>query len=226
MKQSIHFKPFLIISFAFIVFTIIGTLSHELGHIVVAKKLGYTTRLSYGSMIYYNLSLNEKIEPLYTTDKVAYKKTVNQRQTNTLYVSIGGPLQTMLTSFLGLVLIFWRRKEIQLYGLKVFDWVAVFLGLFCLREVFNLMMYIARELISPKGSYFGGDEKTISELLYLPEGTVSIILGFIGLLISIFIVFNVVPQKLRFTFMASGLFGGIAGFIFWMHFAGPIILPE
>jgi hypothetical protein len=45
-------KFFFIIFLAFILFTIIGTLSHELGHIAVAKYFGYETTLDYGSMAY------------------------------------------------------------------------------------------------------------------------------------------------------------------------------
>lgn len=42
------------IFFGFIVFTVIGTLSHEMGHIAIARILGYKTTLHYGSMNYYD----------------------------------------------------------------------------------------------------------------------------------------------------------------------------
>ena len=45
MKTSIDIKKFLVLTLAFILFTAIGTLSHEYGHIIVAKKLGYQTKL-------------------------------------------------------------------------------------------------------------------------------------------------------------------------------------
>ena len=38
------------IACTFIFFTVIGTLSHEYGHIAVAKYFGYETELHYGSM--------------------------------------------------------------------------------------------------------------------------------------------------------------------------------
>jgi hypothetical protein len=81
------------------------------------------------------------------------------------------------------------------------------------------------ELIKPDGNYFGGDEKKISELLNLWNGTVSCVLGIIGLFISIFIVFRIVPKHLRLTFIAGGFLGGIFGFILWMNILGPKILP-
>ena len=43
---------FVIIFLVFILFTIIGTLTHELGHIAVAKYYGYETSINYGSMSY------------------------------------------------------------------------------------------------------------------------------------------------------------------------------
>ncbi|MGV6832650.1 MAG: hypothetical protein ACWA5P_13945 [bacterium] len=79
---------------------------------------------------------------------------------------IGGPLQTIITGIIGLI-IFWRRKKINKNGLRLFDWLGVFLALFWLRQVFNLTISIFSELIKPDGSYFGGDEKKISELLIL-----------------------------------------------------------
>ncbi len=47
-----RFKPraFTPITLAFIVFTILGTVSHELGHISAARILGYETTLHFGSM--------------------------------------------------------------------------------------------------------------------------------------------------------------------------------
>jgi len=57
------------------------------------------------------------------------------------------------------------------------------------------------------------------------SGTVSSVLGIIGLFISIFIVFRIVPKHLRLTFIAGGFLGGIFGFILWMNILGPKILP-
>ncbi|GHA51788.1 hypothetical protein GCM10007103_35320 [Salinimicrobium marinum] len=86
-------------------------------------------------------------------------------------------------------------------------------------------MSVSSELIAPAGSFFSGDEKKISVILNLWPGTVSVILGTIGLLISLFIVFEIIPKRLRFTFILSGLFGGIFGFILWMNILGPRLLP-
>ena len=48
-----EFRKFIILTFIFILFTPIGTISHEYGHIAVAKLLGYKTTLHYASMNWY-----------------------------------------------------------------------------------------------------------------------------------------------------------------------------
>lgn len=123
------------------------------------------------------------------------------------------------------MILFVRRKTIQNKGLKLIDWLAVFLGLFWLREVFNLVHSLGSEIISPDGRWFGGDEYHISSALNLWSGTIPIILGVMGLLVSIYIVFKIVPKNLRLTLILSGLIGGISGFIIWMNIIGPKILP-
>jgi len=237
MKISIDIKHLIFITLGFVLFTIIGTVSHEYGHIIVAKSLGYETTLHYGSMNYNNSTFKKGIIEIYNQNKVEiengiefeqkaeYENGVKKLTNDILLVRIGGPFQTIVTGIVGLIIIYFRRKKIKEYGLKLFDWLAVFLSLFWLREVFNLTMSIGSELIKPDGSYFGGDEKKISELLNLWNGTVSCVLGIIGLLISIFVVFKIVPKRLRLTFVAGGFLGGIFGFILWMNILGPKILP-
>jgi hypothetical protein len=237
MKNSIDIKHLIFIILGFVLFTVIGTVSHEFGHIIIAKSLGYETILHYGSMNYDNSNYKKRIVEIYNQNKTEiengtefkhkaeYEKGVKKLTNNILLVRIGGPLQTITTGIIGLIIIYWRRKKIKEDGLKLFDWFAIFLSLFWLREVFNLSMSIGSELIKPDGSYFGGDEKRISELLNLWNGTVSCLLGIVGLIISAYIVFKVLPKKLRLTFILGGFLGGIFGFILWMNILGPKILP-
>jgi hypothetical protein len=118
-----------------------------------------------------------------------------------------------------------RRKSIYKIGMKTLDWLFVFLSLFWLREIFNLITSIGGELILPNGNWFGGDELYISQELNLWSGTISLFLATIGTLIAIYVVFKIIPKKTRLTFILSGFIGGIAGFILWMNIIGPKILP-
>jgi len=237
MKLEIDIKYLTGITLGFVLFTIIGTVSHELGHTVIAKSLGYETALHYGSMNYDHSDYKKRIVDIYNEhklkidsgtefiDKAEYELGIKKLTNDILLVRIGGPLQTIITGILGLIIIYWRRKRIKAYGLKLFDWLAIFLSLFWLREVFNLATSIGSELVNPEGSYFGGDEKKISELLNVWNGTVSCILGIVGLVISLYIIFRIVPKQLRLTFIIGGFLGGLSGFILWMNILGPKLLP-
>jgi len=239
MKFVINIKYLLAFSLAFMLFTAIGTISHEFGHIVVAKSLGYETKLHSSSMSYNfrETELYKRISEIYNKNSIAiesksdfkqkeeYEKGVKQINRDVLLILIGGPLQTILTGMIGLLLLFWRRREIRRFKLKLIDWLAVFLSLFWLREAFNLFMSVSTEIISPNGSYFGGDEKRISIILNLWSGTFSVILGAIGFAVAVFIIFKIIPQKLRLSFIISGLIGGIFGYILWLNILGPKILP-
>jgi len=109
--------------------------------------------------------------------------------------------------------------------MKLWDWFAVFLSLFSLRFVANMTLSVLYEFINPNGTYFGGDEARIARSLNLPKGSIAFPLFCIGLLIALWVIFKVLPYKTRFTFILSGLTGGVLGWIIWMDWLGPIVLP-
>ena len=250
MKISIDIKHLIFFALGFIIFTIIGTVSHEYGHIAIAKSLGYETTLHYGSMNSYpkgysndkdviafkNLTkdyVDVKYDswPKELKDKAQEYKNIlekrywNEKSNNDLFITIGGTLQTTLTGTIGLLILIWRRKIICKKGMRTLDWLVVFLSLFWLREVFNLVTSIGGELISPNENWFGGDELHISQELNLWSGTIPIILATLGIAVAIYVVFKIIPKKIRLTFILSGIIGGIMGFILWMNIIGPKILP-
>ena len=162
MKITIDIKHFLILTAVFILFTVIGTLSHKYGHIAVAKSLGYETKLHYGSMSYYPegylndpdfdavnaltkdyvnteydaipLEIKEKADEYYEILRMRYSRKENN---DSLLIRIGGPLQTILTGVIGLMILIIRRKSIRMNGLKLLDFLAVFLGLFLVKRDFQ-----------------------------------------------------------------------------------------
>ena len=228
-------KHFVFFTISFLFFTIIGILSHEYGHILVAKSYGYKTYLHYGSM-HFDYERTEEyveLETFYNSNKegildgsIIYPpnnlKNYNDKlKSNGFWITVGGPTQTMLTGILGLVILYFRKDK---KTFQFVDWLAVFLSLFWLREVFNLLTGLIQGFFFNK-KYFGGDEFGISQYLELPTGTVSIILGFLGLLISLTVIFKIVPKINRFTFILSGLVGGLSGFYLWGFILGPILLP-
>ena len=168
-------KSFIILTITFILFTAIGTVSHEYGHLVVARYFGYETSLHYASINYYPKSLlhdeeleaykalasdYEGVEYVLWPDDIkekaeGYKNILKERYPpgrsyKDLFITLGGPLQTIFTGIIGLIILVLRRKSIQINGLKIMDWLAVFLGLFWLREIFNLIHSLVNEIIAPK----------------------------------------------------------------------------
>ncbi|MCF8371254.1 MAG: hypothetical protein K9H64_06515 [Bacteroidales bacterium] len=236
--MELKLQPYylLLFSIAFLFCTVIGTVTHEFGHIVVAKFLGYETTLHYSSMSYDKVDRNAELIPIYTEyryeiendlqfpRKKEYESIIKKIYlTDPLLIKMGGPFQTILTGLIGLLMLYFRKEKIKKNGFKLFDWIAVFLSLFWLREVFNLVMSISSGIFD--GSYFGGDEAKISKILEIPTGTIPIILGVLGLLVSLYIVFKVIPKEKRFDFIIAGFIGGISGYILWMNIIGPRILP-
>lgn len=238
LSFNFQLKQFIYFVVAFFCFTIIGTLSHEYGHIAVAKYYGFPTTLHYGSMHYDDTSIegNEIEKILINNEQVILNKT-NYKQKDRfislwkiknyrdLLINIGGPLETIVTGTFGLIFLFSRRRKIILFGMKFIDWVLVFITLFWLREVFNLVVGILGVLFIGNENYFGGDEKNIADGLHLFSGAIAIPLAIVGLIISLIVIFKIIPNNYRFTFIASGFFGGITGFLFWYKILGPILLP-
>lgn len=229
-----NFKLTLLFSLGFVLFTVIGTISHELGHVCVAKLLGFETELHFGSMNFSNsindglINIYQKNEyaiknNLYFTGKAEYFEKVKRYSLECFLITIGGPLQTILTGTIGFFILYYRRlKNINFNN---FDWILVFVALFWLRQSFNLVMSVSKGILRGNGKYFGGDEVKISKYLELSNGTFSIVLGVIGFYVLYFIMFRIIPKNTIFTFLFSGFLGGILGFYFWMYKIGPIVLP-
>jgi hypothetical protein len=226
-------------------FTIIGTLSHELGHIAVAKFFGYDTTLDYGSMNYYPKGflkdehviktkeiskahidvdysewpkeLKHKVEALNEIIKNKYPYD-DSKKTHDLWITLGGPSQTMFTSFCGLMLLYLRRKQWKTKFI-IIDWLAVFMALFAMREIFNYVHALYDLLFNSESDFFG-DEYRISRYLGFNEWVFPSLMFLLGLLISMYVIFKIIPLKLRFTFVIGGLLGGISGFLIWFGFLG------
>lgn len=234
MKSKL--SSLLILSITFVVFTVVGTISHEYGHIIVAKYLRYETELHYGSMNYDN-KLQDQINEIYFRnetsilnkkpfpEKELFEKLIRKSFYDMLAVRIGGPVQTILTGTIGFILLLLRRKKILENGMKILDWLYVFLSLFWLREVCNLTMSVSSALLNGKKNYFGGDERIIATVLEIPQGSIAIPLAIIGLCIALFVIFRIIPKEQRILFITSGFLGGISGFVLWLRILGPIVMP-
>lgn len=239
------------IIFVFIALVIIGTLSHEFGHFTIAKSLGYNPTIHYGSTVYdskvaykadvyykqmlsiyevykyeidNNIDFEKKKEYFELNSKL--QKKYGDRSTHPkdrFLITLGGPLQTIFTSFLGL-LILYKRKSNSKLSFNTWDWFGVFLSLFILREVFNTVSAGIKMLFFDN-SNFTGDEFRISQYLGLNEWIIPLITAIFASLIVFWVIFKAIPKQYRNSFIVAGFVGGLIGFAIWFGFLGPLVLP-
>ncbi len=221
-RQTILFIP------AFIAAVVIGTLLHEGGHLLVARHLGYVTELHYQSVSYHHrasidyradvTSVAALAEPEAMTR--SFEKPVNPQ--HSLLITLGGPIQTVLTGSLAFLILYRSREDRSELSLP--DWVLVFLSLFWLREPVNLIAWVIRSFTTGqfKG---GGDEFRIAAAAGLPEYSLLLLLAIIGLIIAILTVFKLIPSHQRKGFIMAGMVGGGLGYWLWLYELGPRLLP-
>jgi len=231
----------------FIFFTVVGTLSHEFGHMAVAKYFGYETELHYGSIHFdypgmekdplvleLKKIVNENVdalkkeeyfdsEPRYIELLALLKEKYPYPTPHSFWVTLGGPTQTILTSFLGLFILFYRRSKTKEHFVLM-DWMGVFLSLFVLREIFNYVTVLFSTILHGNVNS-GNDEFKLSRYLDVNQWVIPTIAMILGAVICFYVIFRVIPLKYRFTFIIAGFAGGILGFFVWLRWLGPVVLP-
>lgn len=217
--------------------TVIGTITHELGHYTAAKIIGHEAKINYAHAFSDNPTLSSELKLIYEKhyEDIKEKKdfplkerlqTLRTQQIEEAKImSLGGPLQTMLTGTLGFILLLRNRKNIYKNGkLKLIGWIYIFLSLFWLRQVTNFLVAIA-SLIITKETHISGDEMSLAKLYKLPIWSIQTTTGILGIIICGYIFFKIIPRAQRLTFIIAGLFGGIAGYYLWLVKYGKIIMP-
>ena len=234
---SMKLKLFFSLFFTFIFFTVIGTLTHEYGHYFAGKLVGISSTVHYSYTDIEEFPRYPEVDEIYKT----YKQQIEAKQDFPLkqrfetlvkdsdqkyfYFTIGGPLQTMLTGTIGLLLmIVYRKTFFATNTLNVRQWLLIFLSLFWLRELANCVVLMAMLLFTNKRSFYS-DEVKIAEYFGWHFTSVSIMTAIMALIIGLIITFKFVPAAQRKFFIAAGFAGGIVGYILWLYIIGPIILP-
>jgi hypothetical protein len=234
---KLHVKPLLLLFLGFVLATIVGTLSHELGHWAVAKYFGYDARIAYGYMDsdpkekddYVQKTYLEYCEEIRAGDdfpgKEKFYTTWEKLAQNGFYIILGGPAQTMLFGTLGFFLLLGQRKKIRkAKKLGIDQWLLVFLCLFWLREPANFLTGCLGYALKGKHDFYS-DEVGLASYLGWPFWSILGIAAVFGIAILAFVVFKIVPPRQRLTFLVAGLLGGVFGYLFWLEWVGPVLLP-
>lgn len=233
MNLKLFFKLFL----SFVLFTIIGTRTHECGHYVAGKMVGIQSSVHFSFTAIKDVAGNTELVDIYKK----YKDQIDKKQIfplkekfetlqasiwrRDLYFTIGGPLQTMLTGTIGLlIMIFYRKTFFTATTLNVRQWLFIFLSLFWLRELANCAIMMVTLLFTNKRE-FSSDEVIIAEYFNWHFMSVTVITALVALIIGLVVTFKFVPASQRKTFIAAGFAGGVTGYILWLNILGPIILP-
>lgn len=247
---SFNFIPHFAIRIAcvFVFFTAFGTMMHELGHWSVAQYFGYDTHINHRSVRYFNAEKerdslyveykriwNENYQKIQAEE--AFEQQERWKELNVdlaikyppklkhhrMWIALGGPMQTILTGLLGLLILFYRKSKQKEFFIFL-DWLGVFLALFVLREVFNFVMAAFVSLFQGRENIHG-DEFKLSDYFELNPWVVPAIGFIIGATISLYVIFRVIPLKYRFSFILAGLVGGVLGFLIWFEGLGPLLFP-
>ena len=137
----------------------------------------------------------------------------------------GGPLQTMLTGTIGLILlIFLRRRYFTAERLSFGLWLVIFIALFWLRQTANFFVGLSMSLINGSISR-RSDEFGFARYFQLPWWSIWSLTALIGLVVLVVVIFKFVPKAQRLTFMTSGILGGVTGYVFWLVLFGKLIMP-
>lgn len=204
---TIHRSLLLMLILTFILFTVIGTLSHEMGHYILAVLAGYEPHFGYGYVDW-------------NTDDYSQINTFWER-----LITLGGPVQTMLTGSIGLgYILIHKEKFTSRNALSFPQWLWIFIALFWLRQPTNLAVWLGKYLLNDF-SFQRGDEIQLALEYLLPYWAIICFTGIVGFLVASYISFFIIPKKERMTFILGGLIGGVLGYILWLEILGPIWMP-
>ena len=237
---QINPRLFALLALSFVLATIVGTVSHELGHFAVAKFYEARPTLHYASVSHDEppkalIALNQRHDrdkakidsPNPSPEKEAYlayrKKLAHKNNTIKLLINLGGPLQTMLTGSLGGLMLWRRRKKIATLGMRTADWFWVILAFFWSRQLANFLVVLKIFFIRHRISR--GDETRISRYFGWHLLTVNTITGIAAAAELLGVVFMIIPKTQRFNFILAGLCGSALGWLVWMGWMGPVLLP-
>ena len=216
--QKLKFS--LTIFFVFVLVTLSGAVMHEIVRSCTSKLLGNTyQKFYYGELHFGNerMKTNRPVlsegdwilrkagKPYPGQDKInIYKKWWIRNQA---LIELSAKVFIFSMSFAGLIILFIRRKK-RAMKFEIIDWIGVILTLFILKQVLLSSVFIIR---GAKFCEYG----MFTRYFKLPFWGTEWMFLIIGLLISSYVVFKIVPGEKRNQFLIGGFFGGLSGIALW-----------
>ncbi len=233
---KIHLKPFVYLTLIFIAMTAIGTVTHELGHYTIAKSIGREVSIHYGSVslqndsLYgyfndtfhkYSYEIKNKID---FPGKEKYFNSIKKFQRENFLITLGGPLQTILTGTIGFFfLLLNRKKYVKVNRITPLGWILIFLSLFWLRQIANICTSVFSYILKGKVP-LNGDETKMAIYLKINTWSIEVITGLLAMIVLL-IILKIIPKRLLVTFILAGCVGGVLGFYLWLVKFGKYIMP-
>jgi hypothetical protein len=190
-----------------ILYVIFGTLLHESGHILIAKLLGYKTLLHYASMNWY---LPNGIEGTEITDKI-----------DNFSITLGGNIMLDAISLLFLALLYFRKNLLPQW----LYWLSVFMSMLTYRHIMLTIVCLGNTIMYSKPMAYGSDESEIATYLSLSKSVVGIPLFILALTSCYILFFRVLDSDFLRSYSVPAAIGAVAGYIIWLHYLGPILMP-
>lgn len=185
----------------FLCFTVIGTFLHESGHALAALLNGCKAVIHYSHTNYY------------CGDK-------QPTEAESLIMGLAGPFVNMLIGSIGFLLLRRGYKS----GHRKNEVLLSVISFFWSREIVVLIAdLVLKPLWYPSASF--SDEQRTSLVLFHNPFVFPVLFGAVGMLLCGVTVFYFLKQENRLSFILFGLLGSAAGYLFWFHFLGPVLLP-
>lgn len=209
-----------------ILFIIVSTISHEIGHYVISKMFYNNPSLHYKST---RNSVVNKIIPLQDSlrfvkglshiKKQDLRNKIKKYRKEKVLIKLGGPLINMIIGTIGfLCLILLNSKK----HFELTRWIFMLATLFWARQFFIFPMSIFFYL--KNGHVPLGDEEYISEYFSLPFFSMGLSLFLISTIILSISFLKSFNKSEITTWFVSGIIGGSIGIILWFYILGPRIL--
>lgn len=177
----------------------LGTIQHELGHLLAARLMKIKARLTHGSV--------EEQEPL------------NRRQW--FFFALGGLVATWILCLVAfLILVSTASLGKGRVSLPVWRIILSCAALFAVRNLFAEYYYFKSSCRAG-----AGDERMLTTYLEIPL-TPFMIVELLLTLVIVIGVFLLIPATVRLGAVLGFLVGGTLGYVGWYGLLGPRLLPE